>query len=247
VTTEALLILSGVLAAGCFVETVAGFGGTILALALGAPWFSIEQMLALFLPVNMLLSVTLAVRGRAAIQAEALRRRILPLVFVGLIAGTALAWVIVAERARIAFAALVVAVAIAELVAQLQPPAADRPPRPRREQALLLGAGLTHGLFATGGPLAVAALARTMPSKAAMRATLAVLWLSLNVLVLGRLAIRGDLDADTLVGSLMLLPGFAAGLVAGELVHGAVGEVAFRRAIAALLLACAALVLASSI
>jgi len=243
---EPLLILSAVLAAGCFVETVAGFGGTILALALGAQWFSIEAMLAVFLPINMLLSATLAVRGRAAIQREALRRRILPLVLVGLAAGTALAWVIVAERARIAFAALVVAVALAELVAQLQP-AGRPPPPPGRQRVLLLGAGLAHGLFATGGPLAVAALARTMPSKAAMRSTLAILWLTLNVIVLARLTVRGDLGPTTLLHSLVLLPAFGAGLLAGELVHGMVSEAAFRRAIAALLLVCAALVLASSV
>jgi uncharacterized membrane protein YfcA len=242
---ERLLILAGVLAAGCFVESVAGFGGTILALALGAQWFSIEEMLAVFLPLNMLLSTILALRGRAAIEREALRGRILPLVFAGLIAGTALAWVIVAERARIAFAALVVAVAIAELIAQLQPP--GPPPPLRRQRALLLGAGLAHGLFATGGPLAVAAVARAMPSKAAMRATLAVLWLSLNLLVLARLTVRGDLDAATLGDSLILLPALGAGLLAGELVHGLVSEAAFRRAIAALLLVCAALVLASAI
>ncbi len=280
-STDELVILSAVLGAGCFVEAVAGFGGTILALALGARWFSIEALLAWFLPVNMLLSVTLAVRGRAAIERAMLARRILPSVGAGLVVGTALAWVIVADRARLAFALLVVGVAAWELYRQLRPPPppspspspassahpeqgraparpvskdADSPASPPRtaaprwpERALLVGAGVAHGLFATGGPLAVAALARLMPTKAAMRATLAVLWLSLNLLVATRLVVRGDLDGDTLLGSAMLVPALLVGLVLGEHVHGLASERTFRRLVAGLLLLSAALVLARTL
>ncbi len=243
-STEELLLLSAVLGAGCFVEAVAGFGGTILALALGARWFSIEALLAWFLPVNLILSTTLAVRGRAAIDRAMLARRILPVIGVGVAGGTALAWVIVADRARLAFSILVVAVAVAELARQVRPaPTAARVRRPWLERALLIGAGVAHGLFASGGPLAVAALARAMPTKAAMRATLAVLWLTLNVLVLTRLAIRGDVDGDTLLGSLLLVPALLVGLGLGERVHGLASERTFRRAVAGLLLLCAALVL----
>jgi hypothetical protein len=49
-STEDRLILS---AAGAFVEAVAGFGGTVLALSLGARWFGIEALLAWFLPLNL--------------------------------------------------------------------------------------------------------------------------------------------------------------------------------------------------
>ena len=50
-SSEDLLILSCVLGAGAFVEAVAGFGGTVLALSLGARWFGIEALLAWFLPL----------------------------------------------------------------------------------------------------------------------------------------------------------------------------------------------------
>jgi hypothetical protein len=245
---DELLILSAVLGAGCFVEAVAGFGGTILALALGARWFSIEALLGWFLPVNMLLSATLAVRGRAAIDRHMLARRILPVIGVGLAGGTALAWVIVADRARLAFSLLVVGVAVAEIVRQLRPaPVAGAVRRPWLERVLLLGAGVAHGLFASGGPLAVAALARAMPTKAAMRATLAVLWLTLNLIVMTRLVVRGDVDGATLLGSLLLVPALLIGLTAGEHVHGLASERGFRRAVAGLLLLCAALVLARAL
>jgi uncharacterized membrane protein YfcA len=246
-STDTLLILSTVLAIGIFVETVAGFGGTLLALALGTRWFALEPMLAWFIPLNLLLSLILAIRGRAEVDRRALGRRILPLILPGLAVGTALAWVIVADAARVVFAGVVVAIALVELRAQLRPQPPTGPMRPAVERTYLVGAGLVHGLFGTGGPLAVAAISRAMPTKTAMRATLAVLWLTLNVLVLVRLVARDFLDLATLAGSAALIPALAAGLGLGELVHRRVSERAFRRATAGLLLVCGAVVLVSSL
>lgn len=240
-----LLILSAVLGAGAFVEAVAGFGGTILALSLGARWFGIEALLAWFLPLNLVLSLALAARGRDAIAGHLLARRILPLVLVGLAAGTALSWVVDAERARAAFAALVIAVAAVELATRLRPSAApvDAGLRPPVQAGLLLGAGVVHGVFATGGPLAVAVIGRMLPTKAALRASLAVMWLVLNLIVCARLVARGHLDGDSLWVSTRLAPAMALGMVAGELVHRRVDERGFRLVVAVLLLATGGLLL----
>ena len=83
-----LLLLSAVLGAGAFVEAVAGFGGTVLALSLGARWFGIEALLAWFLPLNLGLSMALALRGRTMIAWRALGVSILPMILLGLAGGT---------------------------------------------------------------------------------------------------------------------------------------------------------------
>lgn len=247
---EDLLILSLVLGAGAFVEAVAGFGGTVLALSLGARWFGIEALLAWFLPLNLGLSAALALRGRRAIAWGTLGGAILPMILVGLAGGTALAWVVDAERAKALFAGLVIVVAAVEIGAQVRI-ARGAPPRPamppNAQRGLLLGAGVIHGLFATGGPLAVAVIARMLPTKAAMRATLAVMWFALNVIVLSRLAVRGHVDAASLGGSLRLIPAMAVGMVLGELVHVRVSERGFRGAVAGLLLVTGALLLHTSL
>lgn len=249
-TTDDLLLLSAVLGAGAFVEAVAGFGGTVLALSLGARWFGIEPLLAWFLPLNLGLSLALALRGRKVIAWRALGTSILPMMLCGLAGGTALAWVIEADGARAMFAGLVIAVACLEIVAQVRaahgatlttgmPVIAQR--------GLLLGAGVVHGLFATGGPLAVAVIARMLPSKATMRSTLAVMWFVLNVIVLTRLAVRGHVDETSLGGSLRLVPAMAVGMVLGELVHVRVTERVFRGAVAGLLLVTGSLLLHASL
>ncbi len=249
-SSEDLLILCLVLGAGAFVEAVAGFGGTVLALSLGARWFGIEALLAWFLPLNLGLSLALALRGRRAIEWRTLGTAILPMILLGLAGGTALAWVIAAERAKALFAGLVIVVAVVEIAAQVRL-ARGAPPRPPlpvpAQRGLLLGAGVVHGLFATGGPLAVAVIARMMPGKAAMRATLAVMWFTLNVIVVSRLAVRGHVDAESLGGSLRLIPAMAAGMLIGEFVHVRVSERGFRGAVAGLLLATGALLLHASL
>ncbi|HVV83392.1 MAG TPA: TSUP family transporter [Kofleriaceae bacterium] len=271
-TTHELLILSAVLGTGAFVEAVAGFGGTIVALSMGARWFGIETLLAWFLPLNLGLSTALALRGRTAIAHRMLARRILPAVLAGIAAGTALALVIDAGAARGIFAALVILVGAAELAVSVRvsvrrrtapsPRPEARAPvdgpgqpaveptaamRPAIQNVLLAGAGVVHGVFATGGPLAVAVIGRMLPQKTALRSTLAVMWLVLNVIVCVRLVAGGHLDAHSLAVSLRLAPAMAAGMLTGDLVHRRVGEERFRIVVAVLLLATGGLLLQASL
>jgi uncharacterized membrane protein YfcA len=246
VSNHDVLLLCAVLGAGAFVESVAGFGGTVLALSLGARWFGIEQLLSWFLPLNLGLSMTLALRGRTRIEWRTLGTAILPAVGVGLAGGTALAWVIDAQGARALFAGLVIVVAVVEIVVQLR----DAPPvgiPPLAQRGLLLGAGVVHGLFATGGPLAVAVIARMIHAKTALRSTLAVMWFVLNVIVLTRLTVRGHVGVESLGVSARLIPAMATGIVLGELVHVRASERVFRGAVAGLLLVTGALLLQASL
>jgi uncharacterized membrane protein YfcA len=246
-STHDLLILSAVLGAGAFVEAVAGFGGTILALSIGARWFGIEELLAWFLPLNLGLSTTLALRGRHAIAGRLLARRILPTILCGLAVGTGLSWIIDAERARGLFAALVIVIALLELVGSLRPASAPAPMKPAVQGGLLLGAGVVHGVFATGGPLAVAVVSRMLPGKTALRSTLAVMWFVLNVIVSARLIARGHLDGHSLTGSLMLIPAMALGMLVGDRVHHRVSEGGFRKVVAVLLLVTGGLLLQAAL
>jgi uncharacterized membrane protein YfcA len=230
-------LLSAMLGAGFFVEAVAGFGGTVVAVSLGATHAPIAHVLAVFLPLNLCLSAYLALRHRHAVRGRLLGRRILPAMLVGLAGGTALALAIDGERAKLGFAALVMAVALRELVRLARPEVAAPAPLPAPAQVvILLGAGVVHGLYATGGPLAVAVANRVLGTKAELRATLAVLWLSLNLIVLGRLVAHGDLTPATLALSASIAPALGTALVLGEVVHRRVSERGFRWLVALLLL-----------
>ncbi len=252
-TYPALALLAAMLAAGFFVEAVAGFGGTVLAVSLGATRWPIALVLAVFLPLNLLLSSYLALRHRRAVAGVELARRIVPAMAVGMAGGTALALVVAADRAKLGFAILVIAVALRELARLTRAAApsagatAAAPLRRPIATAVLVAAGVIHGWFATGGPLVVAVAARMFPAKATLRATLAVLWFTLNLVVLGRLVAHGDLTTTTLAYSAAILPALAAALAAGEWVHHRVSERGFRWLVAGLLLVTGAVLLARTV
>lgn len=230
-----------------FVESVAGFGGTVVALSIGAGWYAIDPLLGWFLPVNMTLSAYLMIRHRAHIQGALLARRILPAMGLGLAVGTWLTWQLDASAGKALFAGLVIVLSVLELVRLAR---GDRPPRhlPAAAQHGLLGAaGVIHGLFSTGGPLAVVVIGRAVPQKAQLRATLAVLWFSLNFVVLVRLTYGNVLTPASLATSACLVPAMLLGIVLGERVHRLVDERQFRWLCAALLGAMGALLLSRSV
>lgn len=239
--------LSAAVAIGVFVEAIAGFGGTVVALSIGAGWFAIDPLLGWFLPVNMTLSAYLAIRHRAHVRGRLLATRILPAMGVGLAIGTWLTTQLDASAGKAVFAALVIGLSIWELVRHARGAPGPRPMPAVAQGGILGAAGVIHGLFGTGGPLAVVVVGRMATTKHELRATLAVLWLSLNLVVVSRLTYAGTITGGSLATSALLVPALALGIVLGERVHKLVDEVQFRVLTAVLLGAMGTLLLIRSV
>ncbi|MFZ5446261.1 MAG: TSUP family transporter [Myxococcota bacterium] len=242
-----LTTLAAIVFLSFLVEAAAGFGSMVVALTLGALWFSVGELLAWLVPVNMVLSAWLVFRDRRALRWRFFALRMLPLMGLGLALGT-----LVAARAAEAtwlkplFGLFVVAIAAWQLDRALRPAASVAPLAPAVRVAVLTTAGLIHGIFTTGGPLAVFVAARELQEKAAFRGTLSLLWLTLNALVVPRLALEGSLDRATLRTSALMLAPLAVGIAAGELVHHKLDERRFRIVVAVLLLIAGAVLLAKA-
>ena len=111
----------------------------------------------------------------------------------------------------------------------------------------MLVAGVSHGLFASGGPLLVYALIGTSLDKARFRASLILVWFSLNSVLTLVFLWQGRLQpqAGLLLAYLPLIP---LGVVLGEWLHHRVNEAAFRLWIYRLLIVAAlALLLATAL
>lgn len=242
------LILALIVFAAFLVEAATGFGSMVVALTFGALWFGVNELLGWLVPVNMVLSAYLVWRDRRSVRWRFLFTKMLPLMALGLVAGTLVA----AQAAQTTwlkpvFGLFVMAVATWQLKTALKPSAAASPlPAPARIAALL-GAGVIHGIFATGGPLAVFVSARELPEKAAFRGTLSMLWLVLNALVLPRLVLEGRVTTATLQTSAFLLLPLAAGIGAGEWVHHRLDEARFRVIVAVMLLLAGGVLVSQSI
>ncbi|MCC6332672.1 MAG: sulfite exporter TauE/SafE family protein [Myxococcales bacterium] len=238
-------LLAGIVFLAFLVEAAAGFGSMVVAMTMGALWFPVPQLLGWLVPVNLVLSVYLVLRGRSSLDWGFFLKRMLPVMALGLVGGT-----VIAGRAaqaawlKPAFGVFVVGVAAWQLTRGRR----EGAPLSQGTRALaLLGAGVLHGVYATGGPLAVFVSARELKDKAAFRATLSALWVVLNLLVLPRLVVQGEVTEKTLGTSALMLGPLALGILAGEWVHHRLDEGRFRVAVSALLLLAGGVLAAGSL
>lgn len=223
-------------------EGAIGFGGTVLAASIGAQVVPLELLLPAFVPLNMVLSGWLLARGFSAVAWRLLAVEVAPTVGVGAAVGLALFHVPAKDALAFVFAVFVVGLAVFQLA---RPGGETELARPLRLGLLLVG-GIAHGLFATGGPMIVYVMRRRLADKRAFRATLAVLWLVLNIAVLVNYASAGVYHRSTFeVGAVLALT-IAPGLIIGERVHAKLDAARFERVVwIVLLLAGAALAVRS--
>jgi hypothetical protein len=227
-------------------EGAIGFAATVIAVSLGAQLVPLDELLPAFVPVNMMLSLWLLVTGWRAIAWRVLVVEVVPMVAVGAAAGLALFHMPNKAALAAAFGGFVAALATLQL---LRP--AARPLAPPWRLAMLGAGGVAHGLFGTGGPMIVYVMRRRITERAAnaesgkrtFRATLAVLWFSLNIGLCANFASLGLYERRTLDTGLAIAAAVLPGLWIGERIHRALDAAWFERVVWGLLL-CAGAALA---
>jgi uncharacterized membrane protein YfcA len=144
---------------------------------------------------------------------------------------------------RTAFGVMVLVLAARELWAlyraKKDAKAVARPIPPLASIAAIFGAGIIHGIYATGGPLLVYAIGREGLDKHAFRSSLSMIWLVLNVFLFGSFVFEGRYDASVGMDLLVLLPTVPLGIVLGEWLHHRVEERKFKITVFSLLIAAA--------
>jgi uncharacterized membrane protein YfcA len=183
------------------------------------------------------LSAIIVARERRSIAWRILFVDTAPFVVLGLPAGIFILANADERSLKLAFGVFVLALSALELLGPYlrrtrveAAPRADTTTRQRWiGRALLVVGGVIHGAFATGGPMVVYVLGRELGAdKARFRATLSVLWLCLNLVLVTSYAVRGVLDATTLRTSAALVISLLVGLAAGEIAFRRIPAASFR-------------------
>lgn len=92
---------------------------------------------------------------------------------------------------------------------------------------ILLGAGIMHGMFVSGGALLVFYATATFKDKKVFRATLSAVWLVLSIFLMGKDYVSGFYDQQVLIlTALSILPLIAA-TYAGNRIHDKISQVVF--------------------
>lgn len=216
------------------IEAITGFGSIVIALSLGAVLLPIQEMLPVLVPLNVFMSGYLTWKHRQHIDWRLLGTLILPLMLIGTVTGYLLTPWLGASILKALFGALVVWFAGKELWRLFGGHVAT-PHSLMTSRAITLGAGITHGLFASGGPLLVYALAGVQLDKSRTRATLLTVWFTLNLTLSTLYLFDGSLMASA--GRIVwYLPLLVVGVLVGEFLHHRLNEDRFRQAVYGVLL-----------
>ncbi|RJG13418.1 sulfite exporter TauE/SafE family protein [Pseudomonas cavernicola] len=214
-------------------EAMTGFGSVVIALSLGALVLPIKELLPILVALNICMSGYLTYRHRQLIDWRLLLSLILPGMSVGTLIGFGLGPWLSDGSLKQGFGVLIVWFALRELLRLGKSQPTGR--TPLWVTRLQIGAaGISHGLFASGGPLLVYALAATALDKARFRATLVCVWFSLNGLLTLAFLANGSLQ-PALPRVASYLPLLAIGVLLGEHLHHRVAEQHFRLGIYLLL------------
>ena len=221
-----ILLLALILVLAHLVETTLGFGDTIISLALGLFLFPLEVLLPALVALAILQSAWLVIRWHRRVNWRLLLITILPLAFAGMLAGILIRDYANETALIILLGIFIIVVSVVELIG-LHIRKSTAGPLPRYLAVpVILGGGIFHGLFATGGPLVVYYAGREIREPQAFLGTLAVLWLILNVALYATMWMAGSAGVQSLQLAGMVLPGFIAGVLIGSLIK--VKELTFK-------------------
>lgn len=232
-----LIGLAAVVLAAFVVESSLGFGATVVTVALGSLLVPTTELLAAFVPLNVVLSAYLTLRYAKSVAWRTLALQVVPPFALGLPLGIFLFRSLGTGGLARAFGVFVVVLALVELTGSLRAGPTRARPLPTMVRAVLLTlAGVVHGIFATGGPLVVFVMRREEPDGGKFRATLSALWLVMNVILTLTYATSGAITNNSLTTTALLAPALLLGTIIGEKLHRTLAGPAFQRMVLALLL-----------
>lgn len=226
--TALQLILSAIVFLAFFTEAVVGFGSTILTVTLGAHLLPLDRLLPAFVPLNLLLSLSIIARDPSLVDRQVLGRAILPPVLIGMACGLVIFRYAQPAALMLAFGVFVLILSGRELLKLWSGEPQTAPLSTARSLVVLGGGGLIHGMFGSGGPLIVYVVGRIIEDKRRFRSTLAALWLLLNTILAISFIQSGSLNLGSLKLTALFIPALALGMWLGEHAHHKISPRAFR-------------------
>ena len=236
----AFLVFALVVVASYAVQTAIGFGSVLICVTFGAQLIGLQEVIHLVVPISFLQTGYIVVRHRDGIHWPLLLKRVLPLMGLGMACAFVLLTRVGGPWLGFAFGCMVLVLSARDLHKLRAGSGAAQKPIPKPASvAALFGAGVVHGIYASGGPLLVYAVGREGLSKHVFRSTLSTVWIVLNLILVARFVMKGDYDRAVMLDVLVLVPTVPVGILIGEWIHHRVDENRFRMAVLVLLMAAA--------
>lgn len=224
------------------VQAITGFGSTVIALSLGIMFYSIDELLPFLVFSNILFTSVLVAKFHKGFNKQLAFKTILPGTFIGMILGFGLKPMLDESLLKSLLGLLIIGISVIELNGLfkksntgVQKSIKEKPRGPLKVKLLTLISGLSHGIFASGGPLLVYAVAKFNANKTQFRATVLVCLFSLNVVLTFLFLMDGRLQ-PVMPFVLAAIPVMYVAMKVGDYLHKKINELIFKKCVYALLL-----------
>lgn len=238
-----LLLIGLIVFCTNFQEGITGFGCTALAL----PFVTLilgdlELAKHVLVPIAWSIALFIVIVSRKQIIWREYGRIVL-IAFIGLPVGIYISKNLPKDQLQLLLAVFMLLIGIHGLARQASRSAKIRPAQGAKRMLLSglipLG-GLMQGAFGSGGPLVVVYATRTLMDKSIFRATLCLVWITLNTVLISSWVLdrsMADLNLRALRIIAVCVPFTVAGILLGNVAHNRVNEVTFRRVVYTVLMA----------
>lgn len=205
------------------VEAITGFAGTMLAMPPAMLLIGVDEAKLVLNVVAILVSFLLASQNRGDVNKKEVIK-IVTLMLLGMAAGLYLFSVLPTDVLLKGYGILILLIALKGLLI-------------RKTFALpgwilllsVLGAGVIHGMFLSGGSLLVIYAIAVLRDKSVIRATLAPVWLILNTVLLIQDIVFARFNAHILMLCVLCIPPVLLALRLGNTLHKRINQTLFTR------------------
>ena len=200
------------------IQSITGFAGTVLAMPFSVLLVGYDVAKPALNALGLLASVYVVVLCRRSVDRRELAK-MTGVMLLGMAAGMYLKRFFTANPSLLykTLGVIVIVFALMNIVKALRRREDKVLPAPV-SVALLLSAGVVHGMFVCGGPLLVTYASGKLRDKDAFRGTLSAVWILLNGVLFVSDLHSGLFTADTTRLSLISVAVLAAALVVGNIV-----------------------------
>jgi hypothetical protein len=233
------ILIAIAFSAGFFIESIAGFGGGLIAYTLLAFFIDLKTMIIAGLYIGTCSSFYIAYSDFKSFDKKVFRS-IFPPAFFGTILGVMFFSKLDLSILKIFFGSLLLFLAFRLILFEKKQQesinkSASFFSKIFKKKMLLLG-GFSQGAFGIGGPFIVNAIKNDFHSKSNLRTTMAVFFVSFNLVRIIQLSIEKQIDFNFILSIWWTIVPVAIAVKLGHFVHLKINDQIFRKIIASITL-----------
>lgn len=220
------------------VQALAGFAGVMLSIPPSMLLFGPDMAIAVINALCWGVSVVLAWRNRRYLNLKGVLI-IVGFMLAGMAIGVKLYSLVSPQIIGPVYGGIIVAAALKNLLVK----PSEKPMGHWLSAVILIGAGIIHGMFASGGALLVVYLAATYHNKYTFRANVAAVWSCLNLFLMFKDFEKGMFNAQALHLMLIAIIPLLLAVYIGNKIHSRINQRMFNYSTYGLLLLSGAMIL----